>query len=289
MNRLSQLMLGLALTCMIAILILLLSNPETHDLPILTTSNMLQSDATGLHDWDDASFTDRPMDRNLYHLINQRTVFAGNACTGTAIFAHALMTASHCEEATDELLMDGYPVHVAGRIRDNHDHTIYLLSDVTFKNCAQLDVNDLHKGEPVHFFGIASWHDPLRRGHFHQYVNQNAYYSLGWGFEATHDKRQTEEFNLLAIPGDSGAGVMDTKGRLVAVISASNSNGLCTGFPITFTQEQLKEAESYAPPSTNRKVDVPVGNDSVISVALPDHVAAKKHTEGHRPSRKQYI
>lgn len=296
MNRLSQLMLGLGLSFMLAILVISVVNSANYVVPILSTADSKQDDATGLHDWDDTSFADRPMDRNLYHLINQRTIFAGNACTSTAIFPHALLTDSHCEQATDELLMDGYPVHIAGRIRDSHDHSIYLLSDVTFASYAKLAFNDLHKGEAVHFFGIASWRDPLRRGHFRRYVSQSTFYPQGWGFESTHDKRDVEQFAMLAIPGDSGSGVMNDKGELVAVISTSNEQGICSAFPLAFTTQQLKEAESYAPPSTNRKIDVPVGRDSVISIALPDHMAAKKdhnrhsdRTNGRRPGYKGYI
>jgi hypothetical protein len=135
----------------------------------------------------------------------QLTIIGGAYCSATAIGPHALLTASHCEQPTDDLAIEGSDkvATIVGKIRDGQDHTIYLLSGVTFDSYVNVDTNHkLSQGEHVYMFGNpGEISDAYREG----------YYAAHHGAD-----------NLFCLPawhGDSGAAVFDENGDIVQVIT----------------------------------------------------------------------
>src|SRR5579864_1538915 len=70
------------------------------------------------------------------YLIGQETITAAQLCSATAIGPQALLTASHCEAATDDIEIAGQKVHgsavIVERLRDGLDHTILLVKNISF-------------------------------------------------------------------------------------------------------------------------------------------------------------
>jgi hypothetical protein len=179
------------------------------------------------------------------HKIEQLTMFGLSHCSATAIGPHTLLTASHCEVATDDIGIDGKDVAKITRIvRDNFDHSILYLKDVTFKVWAEFD-KEGQIGDDVFIFG--------NPGHFDDLLRK--------GYIAGHAPFHIEEVNL-DIPitlldlngffGDSGSGVFNTNGKLIGVVStlsvqqSDKAQSKYMGMmPMNFTEQQLEEARKF--------------------------------------------
>lgn len=155
-----------------------------------------------------------------YH-IGQETAVEGDSCSATAVGPHALLTATHCELGSDDLAIEGQEktAHIDGRIRDGNDHTIFLLSGVTFKVYAQIDLkNSISQGDDVFLFGNpGNWSDVYRRG-----------YMAGIHQDLLGSESETL-FDVAGWHGDSGAAIFDSRGEIAAVLtgllSSSNAEG----------------------------------------------------------------
>lgn len=53
--------------------------------------------------------------------------FHDGTCSGTAIAQHALLTATHCMDGKRDVMADGAPMTVLGRMDDGNDHTILIV------------------------------------------------------------------------------------------------------------------------------------------------------------------
>lgn len=181
---------------------------------------------------------------NSTHHIAEMTAIEKDLCSATAVGPHAILTATHCELGTDTLYIEGQknPAHIEGHIRDEHDHTILLLSGITFPSFAQIDIsNDERQGEDVFVFGNpGNWSDIYRRG----YVS------------GTIDDGEITQvlFDLTAWHGDSGAAIFDSNGRIVAVLTGIDKQEAATGgssiqmvfaFTFAFHQCDLDVARTY--------------------------------------------
>ena len=177
----------------------------------------------------------------------QISITGGAYCSATAIGPHALLTASHCEQPTDELAIQGVDktATIVSKIRDGQDHTIYLLSGVTFDSYATVDTNHkFYQGEPVYMFGNpGELSDVYRTG----------YYAASHDPSTVLDQAPLE--NLFELPvwhGDSGAAVFDANGDIVEVVSGMESSvPEGTGPLFTFTyglkfkQSDLNKAQLF--------------------------------------------
>lgn len=183
------------------------------------------------------------------HQISQQVIFAGGSCTATAIGPQALLTATHCELPTDTLYVDDADatVTIVGRIRDERDHTIYLLKNVHFTEYVEVSLNDpLEAGEDVFVWGNpGEWKDQLRKGYITGTLK-------GGLFSPTPN---TTQFDLNGYFGDSGAGVMNSDGKVIAVLSVVNMQGkpesgvaikFMGAFSMGFTQAQIDSAKAFS-------------------------------------------
>lgn len=188
------------------------------------------------------------------HQTAQSVFLQGTAiCSATAIGPQALLTATHCERPTEALVIRGFKdkATIVGRIRDGNDHTIYLLQNVHFKDYLQVDLNyPLQQGEDVFLWGNpGKWSDQLRKG----YVT---------GEEKQGDPHTTL-YDLNGWHGDSGAGIINTQGKLIAVMSVIETQGddsdttdtikLSGSFAFAFKQSDIDKAQSFSVPDTSKE------------------------------------
>jgi V8-like Glu-specific endopeptidase len=172
------------------------------------------------------------------HLIEQSTVLSEGHCSATAVGPHALLTASHCEEPTDEIYVDGKKAKVEGILRDGNDHSFLLLSGVAFDKTAELASRKQEVGDEIEIVGNPANHALLyRAGHVSGYEFGFPPYFL---------------YDINAFFGDSGAGIFHD-GRIVGVISflrVEQGEGgtkftLAGGFELSFTDQQIAVARTY--------------------------------------------
>jgi hypothetical protein len=165
-------------------------------------------------------------------------------CSATVIGPYALLTASHCEMATDIITVESLVCAIALRIRDGQDHTIYLLDDMEepFPVAAHLLDKPFYEGEAVYLRGNPGGRVHLyRQGIFSGYVNDTMV-------------KQVMMFELPVYRGDSGSGVFTEDGSLRAVLSFDLDVGdpdkywslhFAQAAPLDFSAEQLDAALTY--------------------------------------------
>jgi V8-like Glu-specific endopeptidase len=185
--------------------------------------------------------------------IGQITVSGGGRCSATAIGPHALLTASHCEAPTDELYIrgqEGNPFQIVGRIRDEQDHTIFLLKGVTFSDYADvLPADKFEQGEDVFTFGNpGKWQDIYQRGYVAGVlVDDSLAAALG------HGDPDEVLLDFQAYPGESGAGVFNSEGKLLTVVAADDIQAkpdeaisFASAYRLNFSPEQLLRAKTFS-------------------------------------------
>jgi hypothetical protein len=181
--------------------------------------------------------------------IEFHTKLINEKCSATAIGPHALLTASHCEGPTEDILIDFMPHKVLGIARDENEHTVFFVDD-KFYAWAKVSTEAMQLGDDVFLFGNpGDMLDVLRKG----YVSK---------MSADMDDDKAEfalDFN--GWPGDSGAGIFNAKGELVGVVSMGHLHEsepdhtqwpalkMMGGFPLRFTAEDYAEysAEKMKP------------------------------------------
>jgi len=183
----------------------------------------------------------RPSFMSASHLIEQDTLFGGGHCTATAVGPHALLTASHCEEPSEEIYVDGEEATIVEIIRDSHDHSILLLQGIEFPAVADVsDAGPSDIGDEVEMSGNPARFVDIYR---HGYVA---------GIEETFVNAPSKYlYDLHGFFGDSGAAVFH-KGKIVGVISflvVEESHeerfSLMGGFSLAFTKQQLARARVF--------------------------------------------
>lgn len=183
--------------------------------------------------------------------IGQATIAEGSRCSATAIGPHALLTATHCELPTDDLYIRGEdgPFTVIARIRDGQDHSILLLKGVTFADYVEVDQKSLQVTDDVFTIGNpGDWQDIYQKGYVAGLkVDRSMAAAMG---EGEPDKILID---IQAFPGESGAGIFNTSGILVAVLSGDQMQtregvSMDLGFVyfLNFKPEDIARAKAFS-------------------------------------------
>jgi V8-like Glu-specific endopeptidase len=157
-------------------------------------------------------------------------------CSGTVVGPHAILTAQHCFFDSNLIRLDAEkdPIRIVAALIDGNDHVIYLV-DRTFKTWASINERTLVPNEPVHVWAAPGHNsDVYRSGYF-----------VGYSTKKELDpelKVQFENFILPTYPGDSGAGLFDENGSIVAVTSMGDTSADSLDVPLAFTLDQLDAA-----------------------------------------------
>lgn len=206
------------------------------------------------------------------HEIRQRTIVDGAGCSATAIGTSALLTASHCELATDTVTVDGNIAHIIEIIRDGNDHSIYLL-DIAFADYAAFAKQRPEIGDDIFAFGNPGrFSDLFRRGTVAGVtsIGGNFLEELLGGDSGT-EQAQKYYFDFNGWPGDSGAALFNDAGQIVGVISIGEliqanhedhawpTLKIMGGFSFAFTPVQLARAAAFRAP-IKLKPPVALGN-----------------------------
>jgi hypothetical protein len=192
-------------------------------------------------------------------------------CSATAIGPHALLTASHCEVSSDEILVDNKNANVAGILRDGADHSIVYV-DITFPQWAVISEELPCVADHVFIFGNpGDVQDVYREG----YVA-----SIKSGEVVPFGKLEmVVYFDLNGFRGDSGAAVFDKKGEIVGVVSTlvvqfqpyekeNVQMKLMGGLIFQFTPEQLLATASWKNGDAVPKKDIDTAR-RVVRKVLP--------------------
>lgn len=156
------------------------------------------------------------------HHIHMDNVLEGAGCSATAVGPHTLLTAGHCLIPSREITIDSDTAKVVSVDFDSNDHLLIRV-DQTFKAYLPISPRALAEDETVHM-----WGNPGR---------SRDVYRIG-KFERVEDGT-LNLFLMPGGPGDSGSGIFDVNGKLVAVLSVGNQSGEVGGFAIDFTPEQI--------------------------------------------------
>lgn len=172
--------------------------------------------------------------RDGAHQKTVRLDFAEGLCSGTIIGPRAILSATHCFTNTTKPAIWRQPIRILERMDDGNDHTIVIV-DRTFDEWAVVNAK-FHPGEPVFMFGNpGGLSDQFRAG----YVA---------GMADTRGKL-SDLFDLRIWKGDSGSGIFNARGELIAVVSfidtLNDDDGQLTmagSWPLAFTPAQWARA-----------------------------------------------
>lgn len=156
-------------------------------------------------------------------------------CSGTAVAPNVILSAYHCFDTTGPYIaVNGAIAKIQRIVKDDNDHALVIV-DITFDVVAKFGPEQ-KKSEDMHYWGNPGRNMFYRRG-----------YVTGMDENATY-------YDVNGYAGDSGAGVFDSKGRLVGVISFYTTvMPLFMGsFPINFTEEQLQFVGIPADPVSDK-------------------------------------
>lgn len=153
----------------------------------------------------------------------------GGHCTADAIGPHALLTAGHCLKNYNKITLDqdSKPMVILQILLDGNDHVIFIVNR-SLTDWLPLQQRSLTEYEPVHMWGSPKDLDQV--------------YRVGY-FKTTEPVFGLTclRFVLPVYPGDSGAGIIDESGKIVAVVTASHGASEISP-PLAFTLGQLQQA-----------------------------------------------
>lgn len=160
------------------------------------------------------------------HEAALRVEFDGGLCSATAVGPSTLLIATHClEEGGAIKTVDKREVTVLSRVDDGRDHSLVRLN-IGFDHWAGFGGAPI-QGLQVHYYGNPlGLADMLREGYVAACMADGCL------------------LDIEGAPGDSGAAVLDSRGRVVGVVSQIlQGNGvqfrMMVLFPMAFTKAQL--------------------------------------------------
>lgn len=154
-------------------------------------------------------------------------------CSGTVIGPHAILTAEHCLTSTKTLAVDNKLVEVRKVTLDHADHALVILN-VTFTHWAERGTSPYQSESIFNIGNPGDLRDMYRRG----YVAGNQ----------VMRGRKVTLYDTNGYYGDSGSGIFDEDGRLIAVTSIiyqQADNGYIKfmgSFDLAFTAREWREA-----------------------------------------------
>ena len=195
------------------------------------------------------------------HSILIGNVLEQKSCSATAIAPHALLTASHCESASDTVKIDGtVNAKIVGIMRDGLDHSI-LLVGTTFKDYADFSESRIQVGDDIFLFGNpGALNDVLRKGYVAKVApNPKDVNPVAFKFIGPQILLNYYDFNGWF--GDSGAAVFNSDGEIIGVVSMIHVQGrpnagpgdnepkqlLMAGYSLNFSKEAFVKAHTFAP------------------------------------------
>ena len=179
--------------------------------------------------------------------IAQVTVTDRAFCSATAIGPQALLTATHCELPDEVVVVRGVgPLDIVARTRDGNDHTILLVKGAIFADYVDVALDSIQVTDDVFTIGNPGhWKDIYQRGYVAGVLHQDDEYVI--------------LLDLQAFPGESGAGIFNPAGKLVAVIASNvpQTEGelqmdLAGAMPLQFSQKDLDKARAFTTPAEKK-------------------------------------
>ena len=160
-------------------------------------------------------------------------------CSGTAVGPHALLTALHCFSDSNLIRLDKdlKPIVILAAFLDGQDHVIYLLEH-DFQHWAGIDERKPEVNEPVHFWGSPGDSADVYRSGYYQKNIKDAPEKIK-GKKTEGETFELQVFVLPVFGGDSGSGIFDASGFVIAVVSKGDRSANNYDYPLSFTQEQL--------------------------------------------------
>lgn len=171
-------------------------------------------------------------------------------CTASALGAHALLTAGHCDVGETDLRVDNELADrtIFARINDGEDHVIFLVGGDAFRDTmakfySVAPVSN-EPGDEVFLWGDGG-------GLFPPQYRQGR----RMGTTVLPEKElkgllvpdpNLYMFDINIIGGDSGSAIYDRKtGKIVTLVTYSMADHFCGAYKLDFTQEQINAAETF--------------------------------------------
>ena len=141
------------------------------------------------------------------HSTTHTLIFTNGMCSGTAIGPNVIETAAHCVELGKKLeIVDKEVVVVIGITYANNDEAFLTLKDANYKTWAAQG-KPLKQGDHIHWWGNPEANLNIYREGYVVAI-QSGYPIL----------------DAMTCKGDSGAGVFNSKGQIVGIISATTKD-----------------------------------------------------------------
>jgi hypothetical protein len=199
-----------------------------------------------------------------YHILQETMAEGTMSCSATAVGPQALLTASHCEQASDDIFIDGQTFAqeavIVGHIRDGFDHTILLVKNVTFPVYVSVIEKKPDQGDDIFTFGNpGDWVDVFQKG----YV-ASIQFDDSMAAQMGEGKPPEILLDFQAYPGISGSGVFNTDGVLAFVVSAYHEQSdsksaiaFASAWPLHFSAPELNKAASFTCPADPKPAPKP--------------------------------
>lgn len=168
----------------------------------------------------------------IYDLLTKDSFKAvAGHCSATAVGPHALLTAQHCFTNSNLIRVDQDKelTHISAAFIDGNDHVIYIV-DRTFTSWAPVAQRALVVNERVHLWGNPGHNTDVYREGYFQKLDV---------VDDVDSKFLFQYFILPIYPGDSGSGVFDTTGHIIAVVSLGGKSADNVNLPLVFSQATL--------------------------------------------------
>lgn len=137
-----------------------------------------------------------------------RLEFGNTICSGTAVGPQTILTAVHCISG-ETVRVNGAPARITEVVQESRDTALVTIAGLALTHHAKRGPRPV-QGQSVRFFGNPAGNpDVFRRG----------YVVRAWTDGIVLD--------MPVCHGDSGAGILDDRGRVVGVVSAMTSEAGC--------------------------------------------------------------
>ena len=153
----------------------------------------------------------------------------GGICSGTAVSRDVILSAEHCFESGRLVAINGRPVAALKMVKDGKDHVLVRVN-TRFRKWARIGRSPA-TGDRLRWIGKPAGLENIYREGYVARAQTDAILVDAHGFA-----------------GDSGSGLMDRNGNVVAVLTGAQqwSRGswqfqLTLCLPLAFTPEQMRE------------------------------------------------